>query len=507
VRHDHIPSRPHVQGWTAPLRLRHSAYGLTDGAGLVLFRRMWDRFHVGAFLDARAAEVPGRFRSGLMVEVWVALLVYGGAVMDDLRWFGGRGIRRLFGWKGIPDPTTFGRWLRRAGPTLVPVLDELIWHLVRSRWAEVGVPERATLVLDSTVAVRYGAKQAGAEKGYNPKKRGRPSHHPLIATLAETGDLMGVRWRPGSASAAKGATEWLPLLVARLREAGVSDITVRLDKGFFSRAMVECLQDLGVSFLLKVPDHRWVRGALGPMHRSRKSLEITKDPALAIWSASGILYDTRLLSLEWRRTEDRGEELFERTRITQRSHVLTNLPGLRALSAWRAYNDGAVVEQRIARSWPSSGPVAPPWTTWPATPSSGRWPVSPTNSYTKSAPPRSRAPGVPLSPTASGTGSSVCPASSPATPASSTSSSFAASPYACSSSGRSAPSASFGRHPFPSPPPERSRTRIPRVPGMARGSHRSARWPEIRPRKQPATSLRAPLRSPERSSRGLSVPQ
>ena len=347
MRHHHISSRPHVQGSPSPLRLRHSASGLTDGAGLVLLRRIWDQYRIGAFLDARAAGIPGRFRSGLMVEVWVALLLYGGAVMDDLHWFRGRGVRELVGWKRVPDPTTFGRWLRRAGSTLVPVLDGAIWHLVRSRWAEVGVSERVTLVLDSTVAVRYGAKQAGAEKGYNPKKRGRPSHHPLIATLAETGDLLGLRWRPGSASAAKGATEWLPVLVHRLREAGVVDITVRLDKGFFSRAMVECLQDLGVSFLLKVPDHHWVRSALGPMRRSRKSLEITKDPALAIWSASGPLYGARLLSLEWRRTEDTGEELFERTRTTRRAHVLTNLPGLHALTAWRAYNDGAVVEQRI----------------------------------------------------------------------------------------------------------------------------------------------------------------
>ncbi len=347
MRHQHIPSRPHVQGSTSPLRLRHSASGLTDGAGLVLLRRIWDQYRVGTILDAQTASIPGRFRPALMVEVWVALLLYGGAVMHDLRWFGGRGIREIFGWKRVPDPSTFGRWLRRAGSALVPVVDELIWFLVRARWAEVGPPASVTLVLDSTVAVRYGLKQAGAEKGYNPKKRGRPSHHPMVATLAETGDLMGVRWRPGSASASGGATSWLPLLVARLRDAGVSDITVRLDKGFFSRAMVACLEDLGVSCLLRVPDHHWVRGALGPMRCSAKSLEITRDPDLAIWSGSGTLYDARLLSLEWRRTEAADAQLFEGVRITQRSHVLTNLPGLHALTAWRLYNDGAVVEKRI----------------------------------------------------------------------------------------------------------------------------------------------------------------
>jgi hypothetical protein len=347
VRHHHIPSRPHVQGNQAPIRLRHSARDLTDGAGLLLVRRLWDRLELGAWIDEQAAPLPGRFRSSLMVELWVVLLLYGGTVLDDLAWIRSRGVRRLFGWVRVPDPTTFGRWLRRAGALLVPVLDRLVWHLVRVRWSLVGVPERAMVVLDSTVAVRYGTKQAGAEKGYNPKKPGRPSHHPLVATVAETGDLIGVRWRSGSASAAEGATEWLELLVARLRDAGVQEITVRLDKGFFSRATVECLERLGVGYLLKVRDHDWVRRELASWRRSRKSQEITRDPAVWIWSSSGTLYGGRLLSLEWRRTETPEGALFSSERIVQRAHVLTNIPGLHALTAWRLYNDGAVVEQRI----------------------------------------------------------------------------------------------------------------------------------------------------------------
>ena len=88
-------------------------------------------------------------------------------------------------------------------------------------------------MMDSTVVVRYGLKQAGAERGYNPKKRGRPSHHPLLAYIRETGDCLGVRWRAGSAHTAEGAQEWLEELVERLRGEGVRDITVRLDKGHF----------------------------------------------------------------------------------------------------------------------------------------------------------------------------------------------------------------------------------------------------------------------------------
>jgi hypothetical protein len=347
VKLQNIPSRPHVQGSAAALRLGSSARGVTDGSGLLLVRGLWDQLKLGRRIDSQTGRVPGFFRSSLMVEMWVTLLLYGGSVMDDLALFQKRGVRRLFGWIRVPDATTFGRWLRRAGESLVPVLDELIWYLVRARWAIVGVPRSVTLVLDSTVAVRYGLKQAGAERGYNPKKKGRPSHHPLIATLAETGDMMGVRWRPGSAPAAEGATEWLPVLVSRLFEAGVEEVTVRLDKGFFSRAMVDCLESLHVHYLLKVPDHHWVRGRLTGWRPSQKSEEVTKDPALMIWSGSGSLYGARLLSLEWRSNERSEEELVETYRVTKRAHVLTNIPGIHALTAWRGYNAGAVVEQRI----------------------------------------------------------------------------------------------------------------------------------------------------------------
>lgn len=75
---------------------------------------------------------------------------------------------------------------------MVKLLDDLTWYSVRARWAEEGVPESMMLVLDSPVITRYGAQQAGAEVGYNPTKRGRPSHHPLVA-FTDTGDCLGVR--------------------------------------------------------------------------------------------------------------------------------------------------------------------------------------------------------------------------------------------------------------------------------------------------------------------------
>jgi bifunctional oligoribonuclease and PAP phosphatase NrnA len=134
----------------------------------------------GAAPRRRDLLAEGDYRPSLLVELWVVLLLYGGGRMEDLRLLRGRGIRRLFGWTSIPDPTTFGRFLRRGGVRLAEQLDVLLWQAVRARWAATAVPRSVMLVLDSTVVQRYGLKQAGAEKGYNPTKKGRPSHHPLV---------------------------------------------------------------------------------------------------------------------------------------------------------------------------------------------------------------------------------------------------------------------------------------------------------------------------------------
>jgi hypothetical protein len=344
VRNHHIAKRPHVQGSATALRLRHSSGELSDGTGLVLVRRLWDQVGVGRWIDARTTALGGRFRPSLMVEVWVALLFFGGGVMDDLGLLKQRGVRRLFGWQQVPDPTTFGRWLRRSGALLVPLLDRLLWRLVDWRWANAAVPKALTLVLDSTVVLRYGEKQAGAVKGYNPKKQGRPSHHPLVAFVVETGDCVGVRWRPGNAHTAEGAAEWIGEIIEQLRLRGVETITVRLDKGFFSAAMVKALEALGVRYVLKVPEQRWALNLLSSWRNSEK------DPR--IWTASGALYGARLLACEWRtptrvRNEDGPMLPLETHAVERRALVLTNDPAMHALTAWRCYNRGALVEQRI----------------------------------------------------------------------------------------------------------------------------------------------------------------
>jgi hypothetical protein len=312
---------------------------LTDAAGLVPLRLAWDGLGIGAALDKGLSSVGGRYRPSLLCEQWVTLLQYGGSCMDHLPLLESRGVRTLFGWKAVVDPTTFGRFLRKAGEQGAKVSDELLRKAVRARWDALGkVPRTVMLMLDSTVVQRYGQKQAGAEKGYNPSKHGRRSHHPLLAFL-DTGDCLGVRWRPGNAHTAAGFEKWIEELVAWLRAQGVEKILVRLDKGFFRVSYIEKLLELGVDFVMKMQESNTLQRYKGPF------VPAEEDPRLEV--AEGRRWSVRMLSVRQREKAPEGELDLGAVVVKKPLTILTNLEGVPPLDAWHMYNQGALVEHRI----------------------------------------------------------------------------------------------------------------------------------------------------------------
>ena len=255
------------------------------------------------------------------------LLVYRGGWLDDLKWLRRRQIRRLFGWVAVPDPTTFGRWLRRCGAALTPILDELVWHLVRIRSQWTRVPRAVAVAVDSTVILRYGLKQAGAEVGYNPKKPGRPSHHPLVAFLQETGDLVGLKWRPGSANTATGAVEWIVEFAERIWEAGVQEVTLQADKGFSRSGCPVDWTGLG-SLLPQGTQPPLAPGPSGTLAAERSGRG-TFSGAEKVYSATGEVEGFRLRALQGRRpmTEDGPTLKLGTYEITDTAHTLMNVAG------------------------------------------------------------------------------------------------------------------------------------------------------------------------------------
>ncbi len=147
-------------------------------------------------------------------------------------------VRQLFGLQRFPSTATFTRFFRRFTPKAITETFEPLWT-----WCFDRLPARSTgytLDLDSSVVERYGT-QEGALKGYNPRKRGRPSHHPLFAVLAEARCIAHVWLRSGNTASARGATAFLAEALALL-ESRVTVTLVRADSGFFDDAILTALE-------------------------------------------------------------------------------------------------------------------------------------------------------------------------------------------------------------------------------------------------------------------------
>lgn len=84
-------------------------------------------------------------------------------------------------------------------------LQNAIQHFLRPLLEYVNI-KKDTLRFYFTVITRYKA-QDGAKKGYNPAKRGRPSHHPQIAFLG-SGYTVNFWNRSGNTRSASGIVEF-----------------------------------------------------------------------------------------------------------------------------------------------------------------------------------------------------------------------------------------------------------------------------------------------------------
>ena len=64
-------------------------------------------------------------------------------------------------------------------------------------------------------------------------------YHPLLATRADTGEVLHARMRKGSANTQRGTVRFIDELVARVRRAGATgELTVRFDSGFWSNETI-----------------------------------------------------------------------------------------------------------------------------------------------------------------------------------------------------------------------------------------------------------------------------
>lgn len=154
----------------------------------------------------------------------------------------------LTGLPTYPNPTTLRRFLLRMAPLALPRLRKLHDKVLLEMILKPVPPTRVIFDLDSTVLTVYG-NQEGAEIGYNPVKRGRPSYHPLLCFNGITKDFWHGELRPGDSHTATGAIELLKACFDKL-PLSVKGVSIRADKGFYDHTTAEYLEDKKANFVI-----------------------------------------------------------------------------------------------------------------------------------------------------------------------------------------------------------------------------------------------------------------
>ena len=140
------------------------------------------------------------------------------------------------------------------------VLAEGLWEYVVRGVIGRDKVEEDSLTTDSSVMVRYG-KQEGAKKGYNPKKRGRPSHHPLLAFLNGAGYVVNLWNRRGDTASGNGIVEFVKETFARL-EGHIKVVRYLGDSGFYRIDLISYLEEICVEYVIAAVMSKSIQSAI-----------------------------------------------------------------------------------------------------------------------------------------------------------------------------------------------------------------------------------------------------
>lgn len=223
---------------------------ITPWGGIVLMKKMLDRMDFDECLDrlplpaqgSNRGYSPSQLIKQFMCSVWCGANRFEHTEVtrtDEV-------VRQLWGFQRMAGHKAFQRYFSK--------FDQADNQRVFTRMYQWFFSQlqfdNYTLDVDSTIHTRYG-KQQGAKKGYNPRKPGRPSHHPLMGFVAETNMVANYWQRSGDAHTANNLEGFLADTLSKL--AGKSIGLLRADSGFYSKSVFDYLEGQTIDYIVAAP--------------------------------------------------------------------------------------------------------------------------------------------------------------------------------------------------------------------------------------------------------------
>jgi hypothetical protein len=240
---------------------------LTRFGGSGLIRKFFKRHRIKRQMENRI-EVEGRRKSKYSIGDILISCLYGMFLgyprpgqMDLLT--SDRIFQKVAGLVSFPVQSTISRFLNSLKVSIAKEIAGFNFDFLMKFRDGFKALKRITLDLDSHVTPVYGTQQR-AGLGYNPKKKGRKSYHPLLCFIGETRDYMGGLFRSGKHHTSYHAVKFLQSMIKKL-PSHIEDIRLRADGGFFSREMIDYLIKKGIEFYMVVPIQPWVQKKIRQM--------------------------------------------------------------------------------------------------------------------------------------------------------------------------------------------------------------------------------------------------
>lgn len=277
-------------------------------AGIVLAATLAQRLGIEALVDERVVlgERVGAGNEGAKVMTLISAMALGADCIDDCDVLRSGRTGDVLGHR-VMAPSTLGTFLRAFTFGHVRQLDRVLGEAIGRAWAAGAGPGDGQLVVDvdSFVGETFGPRKQGAAFGYT-RVRG---YHPLLATRADTGEVLHIRLRKGSANTSRGFGRFLDELLARVERAGATGPRLlRADSGFWNKQTFARLDHAGWQFSIGVRLQPAVRAAIDAIEETAW-IDLPDYPKTSIAQIAETTLGGRRLVVRRVRTLDRQGQL------------------------------------------------------------------------------------------------------------------------------------------------------------------------------------------------------
>ena len=232
----------------SPFEIKFTSREVSAWGGMALMKRMLDSmgFQNAALQwdlpqpGSNRGYPPVQLIEQLLVSIWCGACRFTHLDITRLD----NTLTRLFGWTRVAGHKAIVRLFGRFDMMRHERVQASVY-----RWFfdTVSTLHSITLDMDSTVITRHGEQQ-GAARGYNPNKRGRLSHHPLLAFVSEARMVANFWLRPGDASSANNVLQFIESTLHHLGSKAVG--LLRADSGFYDQAVFKLLEGKGINYII-----------------------------------------------------------------------------------------------------------------------------------------------------------------------------------------------------------------------------------------------------------------